>query len=185
MHTPNNSVTLIDRSSETRIDLLAFCLLNVGMKSIDDIRRENLAELVAEFHGITPLAARLDRSHSQVSQLLTGAKDSKTGKRRGMRSTTARYIEDRCGKPGGWMDSEHPSANNLAVASVSHSQSTTSPEITGAQSIEKGLDAAAQLIVNNPEKLTAQHIAAFRYAIAKMESLAVDRLLNPEKDLDK
>lgn len=86
---------------------------------IDDIRRENMAALVEEFHGVANLATRLERSESQVSQWLNGSAHSVTGKRRGMRADTARYIEKKCGKEEGWLDKDHSaSPNSIATLTV-------------------------------------------------------------------
>lgn len=52
------------------------------------------------------LADALDRSESQVSQWKNGAANSATGKPRGMRSDTARYIETITKKPEGWLDQD-------------------------------------------------------------------------------
>jgi len=77
------------------------------MKLIDDLRRENLAQLRADAGGLNKLSSLLDRDDSQVSQWLNGLKNSGTGKPRGMRSNTARYIEEKCKKPQGWLDQDH------------------------------------------------------------------------------
>lgn len=77
------------------------------MKTIDDIRRENLATLVSEAGSITALAKTLDRDVAQVSQWLNGSINSGTGKPRGIRSTSCRFIELQCNKPVGWMETEH------------------------------------------------------------------------------
>jgi hypothetical protein len=69
-------------------------LFNSAMKSIDDIRRENLQVLERQFGSLRGLADVLDRSESQVSQWKNGAVNSGTGKPRGMRTETARFIED-------------------------------------------------------------------------------------------
>ncbi|NKI17414.1 hypothetical protein HCU74_08290 [Spongiibacter sp. KMU-166] len=74
------------------------------MKTIDDIRRYKLKLLAEEFGGQRPLADRIKKSPAQLSQLMTGSKESKTGRRRGMRPETARHIESCCGKPEGWLD---------------------------------------------------------------------------------
>lgn len=66
-------------------------------------------------------------SASQYINLRKGAKDSKTGKRRGMRKETARRIEKATGKPFGWLDIDHsgnphdpelppPDSSALAIA---------------------------------------------------------------------
>lgn len=77
------------------------------MKLIDDIRRDNMAALRDEHGGTAGLAKQLERSESQVSQWILGSAHSETGKQRGMRPDSARYIERKCGKPVGWLDVEH------------------------------------------------------------------------------
>lgn len=77
------------------------------MKTIDDIRRENLRQIERENGGPSAAAARLEMSPSQFSNLRDGARDSKSGKQRGMSSTTARRIESKAGKPSGWLDQAH------------------------------------------------------------------------------
>jgi len=82
------------------------------MATIEEIRQQNLALLVAERGSVVAVAEAIDRSPAQVSQWLNQSKDSKTGKPRGMRSGSARYVEDRCGKPRGWMDEPHAEENS-------------------------------------------------------------------------
>lgn len=74
------------------------------MPTIEDIRRRNLAILVEELGSIKALAAKINRSPTQVSQLLHGIEDWKSGTRRGMRATTARHIEVSTDKPVSWLD---------------------------------------------------------------------------------
>ena len=71
---------------------------------IANIRRNNMLTLLTECDGLANLSRKLDRSPSQVSQLVYGLKSSQTGRRRGMRSETARYIEKMTGKSFGWLD---------------------------------------------------------------------------------
>lgn len=78
-----------------------------NMKDIDQIRRDNLKLLEAEHGGPAAAAAALGMSHSQFTNLRDGARDSKTGRPRGMRATTARNIEERAGKAPGWLDTDH------------------------------------------------------------------------------
>lgn len=77
------------------------------MKLIDDIRRDNLAALAKEFGGVAGLSRKLERSESQISQWIRGAAHSKTGKQRGMRAITARWVEQITEKPTGWLDINH------------------------------------------------------------------------------
>ncbi len=85
------------------------------MKTIDDIRRENLRQIERESGSPSAAAARLEMSPSQFSNLRDGAKDSKTGKPRGMSSSTARRIEGKAGKPSGWLDQHHGSVDSAAA----------------------------------------------------------------------
>lgn len=77
------------------------------MKDIDEIRRENMRLIEREVGGTTEAAALCGMSPSQFANLRDGAKDSKTGKPRGMRKETARRIEECAKKPSGWMDTDH------------------------------------------------------------------------------
>lgn len=85
------------------------------MKSIDDIRRENLRFLERKLGSLKGLADALDRSESQVSQWKVGAVNSGTGKQRGMRSDTARYIEGKTKMPEGWLDRDHSEAQQHEI----------------------------------------------------------------------
>lgn len=75
---------------------------------IDEIRRENMREL-EKVHG-PALYKAAGMSPAQFYNLRDGAKDSKTGKSRGMRKETAWRIEDAAGVPRGYLDVQH---NNL------------------------------------------------------------------------
>ncbi|CUJ98114.1 MULTISPECIES: hypothetical protein [Achromobacter] len=86
-----------------QIPIVSYWLSNNGML-IDDIRRANLALLVKEAGGVGRLAERLERDQSQVSQWLNASKNSATGTPRGMRGATCRFIEQKMGKPEGWLD---------------------------------------------------------------------------------
>jgi hypothetical protein len=77
------------------------------MEFIDDIRRKNLSALAAEKGGVAALSRLLERTESQVSQWIRGAAHSVTGKKRGMKSSTARWIEEQTSKRQGWLDERH------------------------------------------------------------------------------
>jgi hypothetical protein len=99
-------------------------LSNVPMKTVDEIRRENLAVLRDEAGGVGKLAELIERGTAQVSQWLNGSLNSKTQKPRGMNDDTARHIEVRCSKPKGWLDKAHgepgqvSAGNSLSPAEV-------------------------------------------------------------------
>lgn len=92
------------------------------MKFIDDIRRENLTKLAGEVGGPAKLARLLNRSESQLNQWIKGTKHSATGRPRGMKTETARWIEQVTGRAPGWLDLPHdeigatPIRHNLSEA---------------------------------------------------------------------
>lgn len=77
------------------------------METIESIRRHNLRALKERFGSVAKLAAKLERSPSQVSQWLNASPDAKTGKPRTLSSQSARYIETKCDLKQGWMDVDH------------------------------------------------------------------------------
>ncbi|HSY28671.1 MAG TPA: hypothetical protein VK832_14275, partial [Burkholderiaceae bacterium] len=91
-------------------------LFNVGMATNPEIHRDNLQRLANEFGGVRKLAEKLGKSDSQVSQWLNASLNSGTGKPRGMRPDTARFIEQQCGKARGWMDESH--SQSLEITTI-------------------------------------------------------------------
>lgn len=85
------------------------------MTDIDEIRRANLRLLEDESGSLTAAAAVVGMSPAQFSNLREGAKDSKTGKPRGMRKETARRIERAFQKPPGWLDVDHSKLSRTSV----------------------------------------------------------------------
>lgn len=88
------------------------------MKDIDEIRANNLKLLQEEFGGATATADRLEMTLSQFQNLRDRAKDSKTGKPRGMRKETAKKIETLAGKHPGWLDLDHSGDGPGRIASI-------------------------------------------------------------------
>lgn len=75
------------------------------MQTIEELRVENLRQVMKQRGWtIQDLADAVGRSHSQISQVLTGAKHSKTGKERVLGSKLARVFEGKLGLPHGSMD---------------------------------------------------------------------------------
>lgn len=97
------------------------------MKDIDDIRRDNLKRIEDQFGGPTEAAKALGMSVAQFANLRDGAKDSKTGKPRGMRKETARRIESGASKPAGWLDTDH--TNKAPTLTVVASNVEAAPEL--------------------------------------------------------
>lgn len=81
---------------------------------IDEVRRENMRAIETEMGGPTEAAAKVGMSAAQWTNLRDGARDSKTGKQRGMRKETARKIESGASKPPGWLDVDHSELGDRA-----------------------------------------------------------------------
>lgn len=79
------------------------------MKTVEDIRRENLGRLVEQSGGITALNTRLGRSarDSTFNQILNKSPNSRGGKPKSMGPRMARAVEDSLSLPSGWMDTQH------------------------------------------------------------------------------
>jgi SOS-response transcriptional repressor LexA len=83
------------------------------MKTIDQIRRQNLASLTDQAGGVGALAKIVGKSDSQISQWLNASANSGTGKPRGMRSSSCRELERAFNKPLGWMEQDHGATYNF------------------------------------------------------------------------
>lgn len=72
-----------------------------------EIRRINLKTLVDEAGSIVNFAVKADIPEAYISQILNQSPAGAKKTPRGMGNATARKIEQRCGKPFGWMDNLH------------------------------------------------------------------------------
>lgn len=77
------------------------------MKTIAEIRLENLEALIKEFGTQERVAGLADTSPIYLSQVRNRSADSKTGKPRQIGDPIARKLETGCGKELGWMDNTH------------------------------------------------------------------------------
>jgi hypothetical protein len=82
-------------------------LSNGGMKTNDEIRRENLAIAVARMGKATTLATKAGVASAYLSQLKAKTKEQKTGTPKAMGDDVARKIEKAIGEMPGWMDMDH------------------------------------------------------------------------------
>lgn len=84
------------------------------MKTIGDVRRDNLELLIKEKGSLEAVVqAEGVTSSTYLSQVRNRYHDIKTGKPREMGTAMARRLEERCGKPDGWMDHPHEEAREL------------------------------------------------------------------------
>ena len=92
------------------------------MKTIAEIRLENLSFLIQE-NGTQDKVSELSGvSPVYLSQLKNESRDIKTGRPRQMGDRTARKLETGCKKPIGWMDKEHATASPKANYPTATSQ---------------------------------------------------------------
>jgi len=67
----------------------------------EEVRVWNMRFLAEELGGVSKFAEKLERSQSQISQLI-GKNPNKTVERR-----LARIVEQKCRRPSGWLDAPH------------------------------------------------------------------------------
>lgn len=90
------------------------------MRTIDEIRRDNLETLIAEQGGVGLLANRIGhKNNTQISQWRNASVDQKTGKPRVVSNESARLLELTCNRPLGWMDNQHDDPNTSAAPPLS------------------------------------------------------------------
>ncbi|MEY2630774.1 MAG: hypothetical protein RLZZ469_1671 [Bacteroidota bacterium] len=81
------------------------------MKTIDEIRRDNLSSLINQAGSLASFSERIEKNPSQVSQWKNASLDSKTGKKRVMSNYIARELEHKLNLGTGWMDTPHDENN--------------------------------------------------------------------------
>lgn len=79
-------------------------LSNRDMDTIEETRVKRLNILISEYGTSAALAELLGIQEGQLSQWRNRSIDSKTKRPRSISSDSARLIEERTGKPLGWMD---------------------------------------------------------------------------------
>lgn len=83
------------------------------MNTVEQIRRGKLAALIREAGSQASLSEKIDKAPAQISQWLNASANSKTGKPRVMSHAIARELEQKMGKPNGWMDTPEPAVGGL------------------------------------------------------------------------
>ena len=107
VHAVQFSDTLNVWQAPRSLPLLAHRYEIPPVTTIEEIRRANLKALLAGFRPERKFAELIGRTQAQVTQWKNASPDSKTGKPRQLSSELCRVIEQRCGKPEGWMDQQH------------------------------------------------------------------------------
>lgn len=87
------------------------------MKSIEQIRQENLKSLVNSAGGVGKFSENVGKSQAQVSQWLVGSR-MPSGKQRSISSESAREMEAVLGIQKNWLDHEHQEADEQPVPAL-------------------------------------------------------------------
>jgi hypothetical protein len=95
-----------NNASIRRMEIEVSKMQTYEMKTIEEIRRENLASLRQRFKSLREMADRLSLGEAQISQWINASKSSSSGKPRNMASDSCRLIESALGLDIGWMDHE-------------------------------------------------------------------------------
>lgn len=111
---------------------------------IDDIRRANLRIIELELGSPTAAAKQVGMSRSQFINLRDGAKDSESGKPRGMRKGTARRIESMAGKDANWLDCDH----GTSVTIIETSEDRNEQDMAEIRRLVAALEANNQKMMN-------------------------------------
>lgn len=85
------------------------------MKTIDEIRLENLLAAISRAGTATALAEKSGLSAAYISQIKNRQPDSKTGKPKNMGDEAARKVEAGIGEKRGWMDVDHSAFDLVGV----------------------------------------------------------------------
>ncbi len=118
----------------------------VRMKTISEIRRDNLLLLIAEYGSLAALNEKLGltRTDATLSQIKNGSPDSRTGVAKAMGESVARRIENALSLETGWMDNSqipHSYRTNRLAAALSVMEAMDEDQFTKAVQI---LDTLAQ-----------------------------------------
>lgn len=105
------SAALTDVNSARPIATFSGVLNHQPMQTIEQIYRERLKMLIAEFGSQAKLSSTIETSPAQISQWLNASVDPKSGKPRTISRASARKIERLTGKAAGWMDQPTETSN--------------------------------------------------------------------------
>lgn len=95
-----------------------------SVSTVQETRHANLLALIEQHGSIQQLAARVGRSHSQISQLKNRVRHSKSGRPREVGDDLARAFEAALGLPRGWMDRAPPRPEPPAAVMVAEESPT-------------------------------------------------------------
>lgn len=88
------------------------------MKTIEEIRRQNLKLLIVKYGGNASMSEKIGKSAAQVSQWSNASRDSLSGRPRSISSDACREIEGVLGLEVGWLDNDHESACGFTDAAI-------------------------------------------------------------------
>lgn len=141
------------------------------MKTIDEIRRDNLLLAIKRFRTAAALAEAAKTNAAYLSQIKGRRRDSKTGTEKAMGDDVARKIEEALGEPEGWMDVAHNSPSpDQSKKSHNHGMITESFQASGASMSE----ASGDRFDKNVTPTGKRRIPVISYVQAGMMTEVVD-----------
>ena len=152
------------------------------MEPVEEIRRENLAALVAAYGSQRLLADAIKKAPAQISQWITRAPNSGTGKPRVVSSEAAREIEARLGKDRGWMDHRHSEPPSSVAKTPSDDASTVSlftqerREDDNVKALQIAIRAVARTLLPK-ERGAAREFLAVLTALCREKNFSPDHYL--------
>lgn len=147
----------------------------LGMSTVSEIRHRNLLLLIAREGSIQALASKIERSHSQISQLKNLSKRA-DGRPRVIGDDLARHIEDKLDLSPGWMD--HPQAGAYAGGSAVWAKTAQDGQEMDRRTIgEFAADAAATSALSRLTDRQARRVDDLRRLV---EIIAADPELTAE-----
>jgi hypothetical protein len=125
----------------------------MNMKTIAEIRLENLELLIAELGTQERVAESGSTSSVYLSQIRNQSPDAKTGKLRQMGDEMARKLESGCRKERGWMDNQHQDATGYTTHQDRHTTIATAREPTPFPIRQERYDAWTMAAIDLLQKL--------------------------------
>jgi len=145
-------------NSQKLVGLDSHSLSNSRMRTIEEVRLENLISLITANGGQRQFAEAAGiKNPAQVSQWVNRSRNATTGKPRVMSGTTARAIEASLGLAAGWMDTQHAPDS---LSSSEFSESETRPGYVRFDLFEGGAGMGAGMVNQDyPEVVQTIEIA--------------------------
>lgn len=140
-----------------------------AMKTIADIRRDNLALLAEEVGTMDAVADKAETNAVYLSQVMTQTPDVKTGRPRALGTKLARRLEVAFAKPVGWMD--QPNGSKLVAREEAKVYATVADMVRNSSTLRD----VARMQVKSSGDLSPEKQAEYLAALDSLESEAAKK----------